>query len=50
MAGIFSCPVCGSELIVVPNDDPRYGPPTLYYCEVAGASHIPLGWSPGDRA
>lgn len=40
------CPVCGDDLIVVENDDPGYGPPTLYFCETAGASHIPFNWTP----
>ena len=43
---MFDCPACGNHLIVVPNDDPAYGGPELYYCEVAGAAHIPLGWTP----
>jgi predicted RNA-binding Zn-ribbon protein involved in translation (DUF1610 family) len=42
----FSCPTCGDELIVVPNDDPAYGPPTLYFCETAGAAHVAVGWNP----
>jgi hypothetical protein len=44
----LTCPTCGDALIQVPNDDPAYGASTLYYCETAGASHIPLGWKPAD--
>jgi hypothetical protein len=46
----FECPTCGDELIAVPNDDPAYGPSTLYFCETAGAAHVPFGWAPGASA
>jgi hypothetical protein len=45
----LTCPTCGDSLVVVPNDDPAYGPATLYYCETAGAAHIPFGWMPGEH-
>ena len=44
----LNCPTCGDALVVVPNDDPAYGPATLYYCETGGAAHIPFGWTPDE--
>lgn len=44
----LTCPTCGDWLITVPNDDPAYGAPELYFCETAGAAHIPFGWTPND--
>lgn len=50
LAMALECPTCGDGLMVVPNDDPAYGPPDLYYCETAGAAHMPFGWTPGDNS
>jgi hypothetical protein len=44
----LTCPTCGDWLITVPNEDRAYGPRELYFCETAGAAHIPFGWTPSD--
>jgi hypothetical protein len=49
-AMVFVGPVCGDGLIAVPNDDPAYGASTLYFCETAGAAHVPVGWAPDDSS